>query len=266
MALTVLTPALVTDLVTLAQVKARYGYPDAEDSLVGDYIDEISSAIRQHFGRELARQRYQETLAGRGRKRLRLACNPIDPDSVTVTVDGTAETDFEVEEWESGTIYLAGGWPDSEERDVAVTYKGGFLMPAATTAAGVVTGWSATQAYAAGAWVRSVATAAALRFECTTAGTSAGTEPTWPTTAGTTVTDGTAVWTARQAVELPPVLRSLAAMAVRDLYSGAQRPAGLLSSQADGYMESFSVTGSSTGSLSPELLSALAPLRAEYGR
>lgn len=32
-------------------------------------------------------------------------------------------------------------------------------------------------------------------YKCTTAGTTAGTEPTWPLTAGGTVTDGTAVWT-----------------------------------------------------------------------
>ena len=34
-------------------------------------------------------------------------------------------------------------------------------------------------------------------YECTTAGTSDTAEPTWPTTAGNTVTDNTAVWTCR---------------------------------------------------------------------
>lgn len=37
-------------------------------------------------------------------------------------------------------------------------------------------------------------------YECTTAGTSSATPPTWATTSGNTVTDGTVVWTARQII------------------------------------------------------------------
>ena len=62
------------------------------------------------------------------------------------------------------------------------------------------TAWVASTAYALGAIVRPTAAptdASVFYYECTTAGTSGTTEPAWPTTDGTTVTDNTAVWTAR---------------------------------------------------------------------
>lgn len=58
--------------------------------------------------------------------------------------------------------------------------------------------WQADTAYLAGVFVRKTE-ANGFRYECTTQGTShAATEPTWPTTIGATVEDGTAVWTCRQ--------------------------------------------------------------------
>lgn len=57
------------------------------------------------------------------------------------------------------------------------------------------TAWAATTAYALDNVV--VPTSSnGWRYVCTTAGTSAGSEPTWPTTLGGTVTDGTVQWTA----------------------------------------------------------------------
>ena len=54
--------------------------------------------------------------------------------------------------------------------------------------------WQATTAYILNQTVRPT-TANGRSYLCTTAGTTSGTEPTWPTTNAGTVTDGTAVWT-----------------------------------------------------------------------
>jgi len=59
--------------------------------------------------------------------------------------------------------------------------------------------WAVSTAYTTDDW-RIPTTANGFVYECTTAGTShAATEPTWPTTIGDTVSDGTAVWTCRMA-------------------------------------------------------------------
>ncbi len=56
--------------------------------------------------------------------------------------------------------------------------------------------WAATTAYSLGDRVSGV-TEEGVIFECTTAGTSGGSEPTWDTTPGNTTADSTATWTAR---------------------------------------------------------------------
>lgn len=56
--------------------------------------------------------------------------------------------------------------------------------------------WAATTAYSLTNFRRPTV-ANGYRYECTTAGTSAGSEPTWPTTPGGTVVDGTVTWTCR---------------------------------------------------------------------
>jgi len=56
--------------------------------------------------------------------------------------------------------------------------------------------WVASTAYSSGDYRRPI-NPNGFRYECTTAGTTAGVEPVWPTTIGTTVADGSAVWTCR---------------------------------------------------------------------
>ncbi|MCX7805044.1 MAG: phage tail protein [Planctomycetota bacterium] len=58
--------------------------------------------------------------------------------------------------------------------------------------------WQASTGYTLGSYVKPTAPRG-FRYECTQAGTSGASEPSWPTTVGQTVSDGTAKWTCRYA-------------------------------------------------------------------
>jgi len=60
-----------------------------------------------------------------------------------------------------------------------------------------VAAWAASTAFSVGDIRRATTDqASGLFFQCTTAGTSASSEPSWPTDIGSTITDNTCVWTA----------------------------------------------------------------------
>ncbi len=63
-----------------------------------------------------------------------------------------------------------------------------------TATAATPTSWAATTAKALGAQVQQLSSPTHV-FQCTTAGTTGGTAPTWVTTLGGTTTDGTVTWT-----------------------------------------------------------------------
>jgi lambda family phage minor tail protein L len=63
------------------------------------------------------------------------------------------------------------------------------------------TAWQASTSYAVGAIVRATTTqASGLVFRCTIAGTSASTQPAWPTDIGSTIVDGGVTWAAISSV------------------------------------------------------------------
>jgi len=66
----------------------------------------------------------------------------------------------------------------------------------ATKILNTYTAWTATTVHALGVFRRPTVENS-LYYEVTTAGTTNATQPTWPTTIGDTVTDGTIVWTCR---------------------------------------------------------------------
>jgi hypothetical protein len=100
--------------------------------------------------------------------------------------------------WVGGT----GNW-DTSSTKWAATDGGASTQTFATGDTVFITSknapnWTSLTALSSGA-IRSPTTGNGYYYEVTTAGTTGATEPTWPTPEGTTVTDGTVVWTCRLA-------------------------------------------------------------------
>lgn len=72
------------------------------------------------------------------------------------------------------------------------TFSGAFSITKAGDAS--LTAWAGTTAFALND-IRRPTTANGYGYKVTVAGTSSGTQPTWPTTVGATVNDGTVTWT-----------------------------------------------------------------------
>ena len=84
---------------------------------------------------------------------------------------------------------------------ILVDGTNGYVFDTPTTykqiSAASATAWAASTAYVL-TDVRRPTTSNGFVYVVTTAGTSGSTEPSWPTTAGSTVTDGTVVWTCQE--------------------------------------------------------------------
>jgi uncharacterized phiE125 gp8 family phage protein len=80
--------------------------------------------------------------------------------------------------------------------------------------------WAASTAYAENDIILP-ATINGLAYECTSAGTSNATEPTWPRTIGGTVVDNGATWTAK-GPSVPEQLRTAIKLIVNDLFSNRE--------------------------------------------
>ena len=79
------------------------------------------------------------------------------------------------------------------------------------------TAWAASTAFSVGDVRRATASQnSGLVFECTTAGTSGSSEPSWPTDIGSTITDNTVVWTAISSIYAD--LSTLAPDAIIELF------------------------------------------------
>jgi len=249
--LTVLTAATETKLVELSEVKTRLGITSSgDDALLDLLIADASSAIERYLGRSLGRQRYSETIGSDGAVEMMLSRHPVEPGTWTI-VDDDSETvsDVVLHDAEAGILFRDAGWwsrergfaagfrstqpgvgrfgedvslPGAEAPDYTAEYWAGYLLP------GEVADWEAETTYAAGDFVRSTSRKPVL-FEATTAGDSDATEPDWDTEIGETTPDGTVIWTARAAQELPGLFKRAAFLAVAGWYRSDDRDPSIVS-------------------------------------
>lgn len=97
-------------------------------------------------------------------------------------------------------------------------FRGGDVSDVAATPA-TASGWVTTTAYALGDWVEPT-TPNGFIYKATAAGTSGASEPTWPTTVGGTVVDGTVTWTAYDIPNVVDEVMQLSGTEVKALGNG----------------------------------------------
>lgn len=241
MAIRTLTPPTSDKLISLSQVKLYLGETGTDrDTLLASLISDASSSMLSFLGVHPGRQRYQETGFGNGQVHRHLSRLPVEEGTLTTTLDDTAITDWTLADPATGLVYRETYWTQTaaSSPNLVDTYYAGYLLP------DQVSTWAASTAYTAGKFARpsSTSSPSLFRFECTTAGTSGSTEPTWPSVLAGTVLDGTTIWTARAVQELPAVVSSWCYAEVLRALSSLSRPYGQTGYGVEGVTESYSVT------------------------
>jgi len=256
----VLTPCPSSALISLSTVKLYLRLTSTDsDTLLTSLISAASSSMISYLSIHPGRQQYEETGRGGGQYRLYLSRLPVEEGTLTVSISDVADTDWELEDPSTGVLYRQGLWPWASlgAENLSFTYYAGFLLP------DQVSDWAALTAKTLGSWVRPTSSSL-YRYECTTAGTTGATIPTFLTTIGGTVTDGTCVWTTRAVQELPPFVSQWCFAEVLRLKQGTETAPGVASWEAEGVSESYFATQTST-ELAPNVLSGLRRWRAELG-
>jgi len=149
MSVTVVTPASNTLLTTRETAKRELGLTTVDDDdVISDMIVRASSAIARETRRVFGVETVTETLDGSGSRLLGLSRTPI-VEVTSVTEDGTAITDYLIEDAEAGALYRAAGWgrsgglrmwgteayasgyilPGYQDQRYSVTYRAGYLLP-----------------------------------------------------------------------------------------------------------------------------------------
>lgn len=149
MGVTVVEAASNALLTTRETVKGELGIDTTdEDDTISDLIVRASSAIARETRRTFGVETVTETMDGSGSRLLGLSRTPI-VEVTEVTEDGTAITDYSVEDAEAGALYRQVGWgrsgglrmwgteafssgyilPGYQDQRYSVTYRAGYLLP-----------------------------------------------------------------------------------------------------------------------------------------
>lgn len=130
MGITVVTPATVRKLTTVARAKTELGLTDtSQDTLLALLLDEASDAIAAYCHRVWGRETVRETLPGTGRRLLGLSRTPLI--SVTsLTEDDVAITDYTIEDAATGALARDNGWwPSAAGGWDSIAYTSGYILP-----------------------------------------------------------------------------------------------------------------------------------------
>lgn len=139
-------------LTTLATVLDELGLASdsgAQDARLERYINAASDFVASYCDRTFHRtDSIAESGRGYGQTLLRLSRRPV-VSIASVAINGTATTDYTLEDAARGLLYRSTGWPwqparmpslsfsvvpGTEAPDVVVTYNGGFVTPAQVAA------------------------------------------------------------------------------------------------------------------------------------
>lgn len=266
MIIDVLAAAVSRRLVHLEGLKEHLGITDTSaDTALLRAIDIVSSEAVQVLGREPWRQQYKVRMPGDGGTHLALPMWPAETPSLvrygvssptTMTASDYEITDryglqfyrwlYRSDEWaETAPREAAHTAADAREEYYEITYYGGWACPIRT--------WEASTAVRLGEYALATDRSDTTVFECTTAGTTHTSEPTWVTTDAATTTEASGVvWTARaSAYALPESLHAAGIWAADLVYKNAVSlvPAGVVEDQHGPVRRRYSE--SSGGSILP---------------
>lgn len=118
-------------LTTLEELKSELLISgNTEDSYLARLINSASDAIRSYCGRDFAKDRRTEKRSGSGTPLLLLPLYPIaEVDSVIVDGAALSPDSYDIDAKMGALIRVGGIWPASSERNITVTYTGGYVTP-----------------------------------------------------------------------------------------------------------------------------------------